>query len=96
MSYGQTGTKWNDVFGWYWGAQNGAPFQIEGHKAWLVVSGGSTRAAGFTIDGDATEIIDIASDNEGCDIYYDIQGRRISTQNRSGIYIKNGKKVIIK
>ena len=84
------------MFGWYWGAQDGAPFQIDGHKAWLVVPSGSTRAAGFTIDGDATEIIDIESGNEAHDIYYDMQGRRIGTSTRSGIYIKNGKKVIIK
>ncbi len=96
LSYGKTGTKWNDVFGWYWGAQDGAPFQIDGHKAWLVVPNGSTRAASFTINGDATEIIDIESGNEAHDVYYDMQGRRISTPTRSGIYIKNGKKVIIK
>lgn len=96
LSYGKTGTTWNDVFGWYWGAQDGVPFQIDGHKAWLVVPNGSTRAAGFTINGDATEIIDIESGNEAHDVYYDMQGRRISTPTRSGIYIKNGKKVIIK
>ena len=97
LSYGKTGTDWNDVFGWYWGAQNGAPFQIDGHKAWLVVPANAvTRASGYTIDGDATEIIDIESDDEAIDIYYDIQGRRISTPKRSGLYIKNGKKVIIK
>ena len=96
LSYGQTGTKWDTVFGWYWGAQNGAPFQIDGHKAWLVVPSGSTRAAGFSIDGDATEITDIESSDEGQDVYYDIHGRRIATPTRSGLYIKNGKKVIIK
>lgn len=97
LSYGQTGTDWNDVFGWYWGAQDGAPFQIEGHKAWLVVpANAGTRASGYMIDGDATEIIDIESGNKTNDIYYDMQGRRISTPTRSGLYIMNGKKVIIK
>ena len=28
------------------------------------------------------------------DMYYDLQGRRISTPNR-GLYIKNGKKVLV-
>ena len=37
LSYGQTGTAWSDVFGWYWGADNGGSFMTEGHKAWLVV-----------------------------------------------------------
>ena len=38
LSYGPTGTKWDDVFGWYWGSQNGAPFQIEGHNSILFCS----------------------------------------------------------
>ena len=98
LSYGKTGTSWNDVFGWYWGAQDGAPFQIESNKAWLVVPQSAiTRAsAGYTIDGDATDITDIELDDEKCDIYYDMQGRRISTPSNRGIYIKNGKKVVIK
>ena len=97
LSYGKTGTDWNDVFGWYWGAQNGAAFPIDGHKAWLVVpNSGSTRAEGFTIDGDATEIISIEADDATHDIYYDMQGRRINAPARSGIYIKNGKKVVLK
>ncbi len=96
LSYGKTGTIWDNVFGWYWGAQDGTPFQIEGHKAWLVVPNGGTRAEGFTIDGDATEIISIVSEEEGLDVYYDIQGRRISIPTNKGLYIKNGKKVVIK
>lgn len=95
LSYGPTSTQWDNVFGWFWGAQDGAPFQIEGNKAWLVVPSGSTRAEAFTIDGDATEITDIEPDKSS-DVYYDIQGRRVSTPTRSGLYIKNDKKIIIK
>ena len=96
LSYGKTGTSWDNVFGWYWGAQDGAPFQIEGHKAWLVVPNGGTRAEGFTINGDATEIAGIEPDEEGHDVYYDIQGRRINAPTNRGLYIMNGKKVVIK
>ena len=97
LSYG-LGTKWSSVFGWYWGAQNGAPFVIEGHKAWLVVPADAvTRASGYMIEGDATEmLIDIESGNEANDIYYDMQGRSIGVPTSSGVYIKDGKKVIIK
>ena len=95
LSFGKTGTIWDNVFGWYWGAQNGAPFQIEGNKAWLVVPSGSTRAEAFAIDGDATEIKGIEPD-ESSEVYYDIQGRRVSTPTNRGLYIKNGKKVVIK
>ena len=97
LSYGQSGTAWDGVFGWYWGAQNGAAFPIDGHKAWLVVpNSGSTRAAGFTIDGDATEMISIEENDATHNIYYDMQGRRINAPTKSGLYIKNGKKVVIK
>ena len=98
LSYGKTGTTWDNIFGWYWGAQDGAPFQIEGHKAWLVVpASASIRAYGYSLDDDdATGITDMEFSDENHDIYYDIQGRRISTPANRGIYIKNGKKVVIK
>lgn len=94
LSYGPDGTQWSNVFGWYWGAENGGAFSIEGHKAWLIVPKGSTRAAGFTLEGDATAIIDIhesANDNN----YFDLQGRRIDHPSRKGLYIMNGKKVLV-
>ena len=94
LSYGKTGSNLNTVFGWYWGAQNGGSFQIEGHKAWLVVpksSGGSTR--GFTIDGDTTGIVNV---DEGETVYYNLQGRRIEKPMAKGVYIMNGKKITIK
>jgi hypothetical protein len=96
LSYGPSGTQWNDVFGWYWGAQNGAPFQIEGHKAWLVVPrGNGTRAAGFTIEGEVLGVDSLEEDIPS-DIYFDLQGRRISEPAKKGFYIKNGKKIVLK
>ena len=98
LSYGPTGTKWDNVFGWYWGANDGAPFQIEEHKAWLVVPrGNGTRAAGFTIEGDllGIESLEDLSDTPS-DLYFDLQGRRLSQPTKRGVYIKNGMKVIFK
>lgn len=93
LSYGPSGTGWRDVFGWYWGAQGGAPFQIEGHKAWLVVPrGNGTRAAGFSMDGEALGIGDV-NDNLDDDCY-DLQGRRVSQPTKKGVYIRNGHKVV--
>ena len=98
LSYGHSGTSWSNIFGWYWGAQNGAPFQIEGHKAWLVVPKGSgSRAAGFSIEGDmlGIETLDgsTISPSDDC---YDLQGRRVSQPTKKGLYIKNGKKVAVR
>ena len=95
LSYGPNGTRWNDVFGWYWGATDGGSFQIEGHKAWLVVPK-SAATRGYTIEGDATGIEEyIQSENENV-VYYDMQGRRLDKPLTSGIYIVNGKKVVVK
>ena len=96
LSYGPSNTGWRDVFGWYWGAQNGAPFQIEGHKAWLVVPrGNGTRAEGFSVDGEALgiEIFDDSTISPSDDCY-DLQGRRVSLPTTKGIYIRNGKKIV--
>ena len=97
LSYGPTGTKWDDVFGWYWGTQNGAPFQIEGHKAWLVIPKSGTRAAGFTIEGDVLGIESLEElSDQPSDLYFDLQGRRLNQPTKRGVYIKNGMKVIFK
>ena len=84
------------VFGWYWGAQDGAPFQIEGHKAWLVLpQQNGTRAAGFSVDGYSLgiETLDDVSISPSDDCY-DLQGRRVTQPIRKGLYIRNGKKVV--
>ena len=94
LSYGRSGSAQSDVFGWYWGAQNGGAFQIDGHKAWLVVPKSDYYAPGFNIDGEATGIM--AVETEGETVYYDLQGRRIEKPTAKGVYIKNGKKIMIK
>ena len=96
LSYGQSGSNLSNVFGWYWGAQNGAPFQIEGHKAWLVVPKSSSSTRGFTLDGEATGIENVNSDERDDAVYYDLQGRRVTKPTVKGVYIKNGKKVMVK
>ena len=98
LSYGQSGSNLSNVFGWYWGAQNGAPFQIEGHKAWLVVPKSSSSTRGFAIGGEATGIEMVSGDDnvEADAVYYDLQGRRVTKPTVKGVYIKNGKKVMVK
>ena len=98
LSYGQPGSNLGNVFGWYWGAQNGAPFQIEGHKAWLVVPKSSASTRGFAIGGEATGIEMVSGDDveEADVVYYDLQGRRVTKPTVKGVYIKNGKKVMVK
>lgn len=91
LTYGN-GKHFN-VFGWYWGDSNGEPFIIEEHRAWLALPK-TVATRGFTADGFATgtDEIDIVDET---DEIYDLQSRRIMKPNASGIYIKNGKKVLI-
>lgn len=97
LSYGPNGTLWNNVFGWFWGGDNGGAFQIEGHKAWLVVPrGNGTRAAGFSVDGEALGISQIEDGTLNIEDCYDLQGRRVNQPARKGLYIRNGKKVVIR
>jgi hypothetical protein len=46
-------------------------------------------------DGDATGISRVAAET-GVDTWYNLSGQRISAPTKKGLYIKNGKKVILK
>lgn len=94
LGYGRSGSSLNNVFGWYWGAANGGSFQIDGHKAWLVVPK-SSATRGYSIGDEATGISDVEADDADAH-YYDLQGRSVSKPQRKGVYIKNGQRVIIK
>ena len=95
LSYGMSGTAWSDVFGWYWGADDGGSFMTEGHKAWLVVPKSAATTRGFTVDGETTGISTLEVSEEEA-VYYDLQGRRVMNPTVKGVYIKNGKKVMVK
>ena len=94
LAYGPSGTSQANSFGWFWGAQNGAPFQIEGHRAWLAIPKGS-GARGYLIDGNETAVEDVTV-NLYDSPFTDLQGRRIDKPTQPGIYLQNGKKIVVK
>ena len=68
------------------------------HKAYLKLNNPSGAKVIFHFDDDATtgiEDITIDGENKGNDTFYNLNGQRVSNPQR-GIYIHNGKKVIIK
>ena len=73
---------------------------IPAHRAYLVVAGGPSPARGFLGFGDDDNTTGISLpeavviENDGP--IYDLSGRRIIGQPQKGIYVKNGKKVVIK
>ena len=89
--------------GFYYGAADGAPFTVKKGLAYLavpVVNGGSL-AAGYAFGGngddDTTGINGIENDNVNeTQTIYNLQGQRVEKAGLRGIYIVNGKKVVLK
>lgn len=84
--------------GFYWGAKKGAAFMNGAHKAFLAIPKSSgVNASSFVFD-ELTGIRAITVDStEGAEGVYTLSGMRIDgKQLPKGIYIVNGKKMVIK
>lgn len=85
-----------ETIGFYWGAPDGAVFTNSAHKAYLALSAGSgTGTRGFSL-GEATSITAPTANDTTTNRIYDLQGRRLSRPANRGIYINNGRKVLVK
>ena len=73
---------------------------IPAHRAYLVVAGGPSSARGFLGFGDDDNTTGISLPEavvvEDNGAIYDLSGRRVTGQPQKGIYVKNGKKFVIK
>ena len=73
-----------------------ATFINAGHKAYMCVEG-AANSAGYRFDFDGTTgITEVETENADDAVIYDLTGRRVQDMNRAGIYIVNGKKVLVK
>ena len=96
LAYGPSGTSLAQSFGWFWGAQQGTAFRIEGHRAWLAVPQGAAARA-FLIDGEATDAVEyVAMPSQPTGQMVDLQGRPIDKPTQPGIYFQNGRKIVIR
>ena len=83
--------------GFWWGAENGAAFALAANKAYLAVPNGAGVREGLWFGDDATSISEecrVKSDKFAPAIY-DLQGRKVA-QPKKGLYIVNGRKVVMK
>jgi len=67
---------------------------IGANKAWLEVANANARALTIVF-GEATGINSMVNGQWSMDTWYDLQGRRV-TKPTKGVFIRNGRKVVIK
>lgn len=80
--------------GFYYGSADGAAFTNGAHKAYLALPAASGVRA-FLFNGNTTTGIQNATANNAASQIYDLQGRRVQSAQK-GLYIINGKKVLVK
>jgi hypothetical protein len=96
LSYQENYTESDKIIGWYWGAANGGIFTSDANKAWLALPTSGARAFFDLSDSDEKTGIS-ATRIETNDNWYSIDGRRLTGKpSQRGVYINNGKKLIIK
>lgn len=78
----------------YWGADNGAAFPCQDGRAYIALPAGS-NAKVLLFGGEATGIKTIDKANVENGAVYNLNGQRVNPTQR-GIYIVNGKKVVLK
>ena len=102
LTYGKADGSNANNFGWYWGAADGAAFTMPAHKAWLALSSGAGTRSYFSLDGgDGTTGIGTIETKLDPDTlpeegWYDLRGQRINKPTQKGLYILNGKKIIVR
>ena len=94
LAYGNWTNK--TQLGFYWGADNGAAFYVKAGTAYLAVSAGDATAKGFTLNGEATGIEGVNANVENAKAIYNLNGQRVASMAKPGLYIVNGKKVVRK
>lgn len=100
LTYNRDGSE--KVLGWYWGGDEGAAFGSAAHKAWLALPESASFARGFfglPGDGETTGICpaEIKEMAERAGVWYSLDGRKLDGKpSAKGVYIVNGKKVVIK
>lgn len=95
LSYNQAGE--NEKLGFYWAKENGAPFVSKAGLAYLAVKTADAAAVkGFSLFDMETGISKVTgSAAAGNGVIYDLQGHRVGRAVR-GLYIVNGRKVMVK
>lgn len=83
--------------GFYWGAPEGGKFFVKAGTAYLAVPEAKAAGAkGFAFNGEATGIEGVNANVENAKAIYNLNGQRVASMAKPGLYIVNGKKVVRK
>lgn len=82
--------------GFYWGAPEGGKFFVKAGTAYLAVRAGEATAKGFTLNGEATGIEGVNANVENAKAIYNLNGQRVASMAKPGLYIVNGKKMVVR
>jgi hypothetical protein len=70
---------------------------LPAHRCWIELGAAGSRSLSISFDDDTTGIDSIDNGQLTIDNYYDLQGRKHqNTPQRKGVYVKDGRKVIVK
>jgi hypothetical protein len=82
--------------GFYKDAFNNSRFQNNSHKAYLYVANANNAASYSFAFGEGTTAVENPEVEAEVELIYDLTGRRVEEITAPGIYIVNGKKVLVK
>lgn len=83
--------------GFYYGADAGGAFYVKAETAYLAVPTAIAESAkAFVLDGETTAINGISTRNDHAEAVYNLNGQRVASMAKPGLYIVNGMKVVRK
>ncbi len=82
--------------GLYKATMNGGVFLNNANKAYLPASAVTSNVKALKFDFNTTAVESVKVETEGKKVIYDLSGRRVNEMAQPGIYIVNGKKVMVK
>lgn len=84
--------------GFYYGEENGAAFSNKANHAYLVIAGTANEAKAFSLADSVTGIKNLQVEGIADAAVYNLQGVKMGSSENlpKGVYIKNGKKFIVK
>lgn len=78
-------------------AKGSASATMKGFRAYFdLPAGAPARLTFFNEDGTTTSIMSTELDKQDAENIYNLQGQKVTKTSKAGLYIKNGKKVIVK